>query len=165
MVKIKISENTTLAIFQVYAPTLGSDSKDIKNFYNSFEEFHEKEKEEYSIIMGDFNAKIGGEIEMNGCTGSYAIGITNKSGFKLGKFCLRNNLKIANTFFNLLPEEKLNWKSPDGKTKNEIDHLLTNRISLITDNKIINNFLFSSDHRPVASTLTFQEKKTLPPPP
>ena len=109
-----------------------------------------------SIIMGDFNAKVGSEPEMEGCTGPYAMGVTNKSGSKLGKFCLSNNLKIANTYFNHTPEQKWTWRAPDGKTKNEIDHLLTNQISVISDNKILEGFLFSSDHRPVVSCFRTQ---------
>ena len=149
--KLEIEKGTKIAIFQVYAPTLGSDSGEIKAFYRDLNEFYETQKEKISIIMGDFNAKIGSEPEMEGCTGPYAVGATNKSGGKLAKFCFKNNLKIANTYFNQPPEKKWTWRSPDGKTKNEIDHLLTNQVSAILDNRILENFLFSSDHRPVMS--------------
>lgn len=41
------------------------------------------------------------------------------------------------------------WKSPDGNTRNEIDHLLTNNIRIIKNNTVLTDFSFSSDHRPV----------------
>ena len=114
--------------------------------------------------MGDFNAKIGREIEMEGCTGPYASGSTNKSGFKLGKLCQKLNLKIANTFFDRSLEEKWTWRSPDGKTKNEIDHLLTDCVSSFTEITTLNDFLFASDHRPVAACLTLRDSVHSPPP-
>lgn len=96
--------------------------------------------------MGDFDAKIGEDFELTGCTGPFTLGTTNKIGFKLGKFCSRNNLKIVNTFFSRPREEEWTWRSPDGKTKNEIDHLLANCIPLIKNNKTLDDFLFSSNH-------------------
>ncbi len=38
---------------------------------------------------------------------------------------------------------------PDKKTKNEIDHLLVNDVTIIKDVAVIRNFEFLSDHRPV----------------
>lgn len=50
-------------------------------------------------------------------------------------------------------------KIPPWKNKTEIDHLLTNHISLVSDNRTLSDFLFSSDHQPVASALIFREKR------
>ena len=84
--------------------------------------------------MGDFKVKVGGEKEMEGCVGPYTVEDSNKSGYKLGKTCMGLNLKIANTFFDHPKEEKWRWKFPDGRTTNEIDHILTDDIRLIYEN-------------------------------
>ena len=128
--KFSINKKVKLAIFQVYAPTMAATKEERKDFYRTLEECYIRECEQYSIIMGDFNSKIGADHEIKGCTGLYARGQTNKNGFKLGKFCQQLNLKIVSTYFDNPTEERWTWKSPDGNTKNEIDYLITN-LSLI----------------------------------
>ena len=81
--------------------------------------------------MGDWNAKVGQGVGMEGVMGSYGIGEQNENGERLIEFAACHNLKKANTFFN--KKEKLKWTSmsPDWKTKNEIDHLLINGLRIV----------------------------------
>lgn len=51
--------------------------------------------------MGDFNAKDGKEQEMSGCMG---LSKRSRKGYKLGKFCLKHNLKIVNIVLFLTPQ-------------------------------------------------------------
>lgn len=48
----------------------------------------------------------GGEPEMGGCTSPFISDSSNESGYELGKFCMRLNLKAANTFFDHPPDNK-----------------------------------------------------------
>ncbi len=59
------------------------------------------------------------------------------------------NLKIANTFFQKRQSRRWTWRSADGRTMNEIDHLLIDNLNIVTDVGVISTFDFSSDHRPV----------------
>ncbi len=45
-------------------------------------------------------------------------------GELLKEFAIKNNFKIANTFFEKKEQRKFTWVSADRKTKNEIDHTL-----------------------------------------
>lgn len=56
-------------------------------------------------------------------------------------------MKIAASFFNKKVSKKWTWKSPDGVTENEIDHLMINNMKIVKNIEILNNFSFSSDHR------------------
>ncbi len=61
--KMKIEEKVTLTIIQIYAPTARTDKEEIKKFCKELEGTWMKEKEYYTIIMGDSNSKIGKEVE------------------------------------------------------------------------------------------------------
>ena len=58
-----------------------------------------------------------------------------------------HNLKIANTLFVKKTQWKWTWESPDGRTKNEIDHFLINDARIVCNSEILSRFKFSSDHR------------------
>ena len=52
-----------LSIIQVYAPTTAYDDNEIESFYESVQQI---KNQDITIIMGDFNAKIGEGSEPNG---------------------------------------------------------------------------------------------------
>ena len=120
--KMKVDKNTNLLIIQVYAPTTVAEEKITEEFYKLLEETYEKEKEYYTIIMGDWNAKIGNEGQKHPNIGKFTIGNTNENGEKLINFMLKFNLKLGGSYFKKRAGRKWTWLSPDGNTKNEIDH-------------------------------------------
>jgi len=63
--------------------------------------------------------------------------------------------EIANSFFQKREGRKWTWKSPDRKTKNEIDFIMTDRIDTIKDVTVINKVDIGSDHRMVACRTKF----------
>jgi endonuclease/exonuclease/phosphatase family metal-dependent hydrolase len=67
-----------------------------KEFYECLEEtYHETEKWDLVIIMGDFKAKTRKEEYQKKAVGKYTIhDITNENGNLLGQFPTRNGLKI-----------------------------------------------------------------------
>ena len=79
--------------------------------------------------MGDFNAKLGG-LHTNYPTsiGKHTIGEYNERGELLAKFCARNKLVVTNTRFH--KRKHHTWTSPDGKTKNQIDFILTRNTTI-----------------------------------
>ncbi len=79
--------------------------------------------------------------------GKYRINKTNGNGERLINLADKNNLKIMNFFQERAYKRKQTWKSPDGHTKNEIDHFLPNDKRVGTNCEVLNNFQFSLDHK------------------
>ncbi|KAK3757609.1 hypothetical protein RRG08_000125 [Elysia crispata] len=98
--KVKLQEGS-LQIIQVYAPTTDYDDEEAEKFYEDLENAIEK-KCANTVIMGDFNAKIGvkDEDEENEWIGPFGIGTRNERGEKLIDFCTANRLFVTNSFFN-----------------------------------------------------------------
>ncbi len=160
-IKLQIEKGVKLLVVQVYAPTAGAEEDEIKKFYNDLSTVLQREREYYTIIMGDFNAKIGGGKTKDNTIGKFGLGERNKRGKELIEFAYRNNLKIANTFFQKRKGRKWTWKSPDQRTINEIDHLLINDIKIIKDVDIVIGMDCLSDHRMVRGKLEIQRRSLI----
>ncbi|XP_071963831.1 uncharacterized protein [Antedon mediterranea] len=80
------------------------------------------------IIMGDFNAKVGSNLEKNHAMGRFGLGHANERGEKLVDFCIENDLVLTNTLFPQHPRRlyRPTWISPDGNYRNQIglDYIL-----------------------------------------
>ena len=77
------------------------------------------------IVAGDLNAQVGSDntssyraMRTHGC------GTMNNNGERLVEFCSMNNLVIGGTLFQHRDIHKLTWSSPNGRVKNQIDHLM-----------------------------------------
>lgn len=151
--------NDTLSIIQVYAPTERATDQEVETFYQDISRAKEKCFKNV-IILGDFNAKIGIQKECHGnLIGKYGSGNRNDRGEKLLEFAYEEDLAIMNTFFKKNINQRWTWMSPDDKTKNEIDYILSNRKDLFTDVDVLKNVKFRSDHRLLRGTLEFVNKK------
>lgn len=77
--------------------------------------------------MSDINAKVGDDnTDCERAMGRHRCGGMNDNGERLVDFCLNNNCVIGGTIFPHRIIHKLTWKSPDGSTINQIDHILIN---------------------------------------
>ena len=63
------------------------------------------------------------------------------------------NFKIMNTQFQKKAGRRWTWRSPDGNTKNEIDYIMTDKPSMVTDVTVINHVNIGSDHRMVMGSI------------
>ncbi|XP_073820500.1 uncharacterized protein [Musca autumnalis] len=102
------------------------------------------------------NAKVGCvNTDFENVMGTNGLGTANENGELLKEFCGTNNLVIGGTLFPHKTAHKITWVSPDGSTKNQIDHFCINRLwrrSIIdVRNKRIADI--SSDHRLVIAEL------------
>jgi hypothetical protein len=80
------------------------------------------------IILGDFNAKVGRENIFKPTTGNERLHETsNDNGFRVANFATSKNLVARSTMFPHRKIHKYTWTSPEGKTHNQIDHILTDR--------------------------------------
>ena len=88
-------------ICSIYAPTLQADDEVKNNFYQLLEqEIENVSQTETVIILGDFNARVGGVFESwNGILGKHGIGNMNDNGQLVLVLCASQNLCITNAFF------------------------------------------------------------------
>ena len=116
-----------ITLIQIYAPTKIADEEETEKFYSDLQNVIDKiNRQDFIIIMGDFNAKVGAErtAEERYFIGPHSLGTRNEAGDRLITFCSENNLVIANTLFKQHPRRLFTWVSPDGKTKNQIDYII-----------------------------------------
>ena len=79
-VTIKLNNRYNLKIIQVYAPTCSHSDEEIESFYEDVHLASERIKTNFTIIMGDFNAKIGKKTEGETAVGNHGIGTRNERG-------------------------------------------------------------------------------------
>jgi endonuclease/exonuclease/phosphatase family metal-dependent hydrolase len=111
------------------APTeeKGDESKDsfYEGVFDHFPKYHTK------ILLGDFNAKVGREDTFKPTIGNESLHQDNNdNGVRVVNFATSKNLAIKSTMFPHQNIRKYTWTFPDGKTHNQIDHILTDRRSL-----------------------------------
>jgi hypothetical protein len=79
-------------------------------------------------ILGDFNVKVGGENIFKPTVGNDSLHeISNDSGVRVVNFARSKNFVVKSTMFPHCKIHKYTWTSPEGKTHNQIDHVLIDR--------------------------------------
>ena len=114
-----------ITVIQVYAPTSNAEEAEVEWFYEDLQDLLELKKTQKDVlfIIGDWNAKVGSQ-ETPGITGKFGFGVQNEAGQRLIKFCQENALVTINTLFQQHKRRLCTWKSPDGRHRNQIDHIL-----------------------------------------
>jgi hypothetical protein len=80
------------------------------------------------ILLGDFNAKVGREDIFKPTIGNESSHeISTDNGVRVVNFATSKNLVVKSTMFPHRSIHKYTWTSPDGKTHNQIDHILIDR--------------------------------------
>lgn len=79
--------------------------------------------------------------------GNHGLEGRNDRGETLLGFLLQNNLFQMNSFFPKRPNRRWTWRSPDGRTKNEIDFIITDKRYIVKDVSVLNKVTTGSDHR------------------
>ena len=129
---IKARYNSTyakLTVIVCYAPTEDTEEEEKDTFYDSLQRtVDETPRHDVLLVMGDLNAKVGSDNEgKEGTMGREGLGDGNNNGERLSTFCQENNLVIGGTLFMHKNIHKVTWNSPDGQTKNQIDHVIINK--------------------------------------
>jgi hypothetical protein len=139
-----------LTSIQCYAPTNEADDEEKTDFYLALQSEIEKvPTHDVTIVMDDLNAKVGNERVM----GKYGCGNINDNGERLVDLCGTNNLVIGGTIFPHREIHRLTWISPNGRDKNQIDHIIINgtwRRSL-QNVRVMRGADVASDHHLVSS--------------
>ena len=88
---ISIGKSRTLKIIQAYAPTSLCEEEELEDFYLEVDEALKK-KSTYTVLMGDFNAKIGRSCIGGKLIGKFCLGDRNDRGERLATFAETNRL-------------------------------------------------------------------------
>jgi len=76
------------------------------------------------LVVGDLNAKVGKENRFRPTIGPGSLhSISNNNGTRLVNFASLKDFIISSTYFPRKDIHKHKWKSPDGRTQNQIDHI------------------------------------------
>lgn len=148
-IRIKMKFNN-ISLFTVHAPTEDKEEVIKDQFYSQVEREMDKcPDNDIKILMGDFNAKVGKERAHIQITGKHSLhDNSNDNGERLIDFSAGRNLVIRSTTFPHRQIHKGTWTSPDGKTINQIDHILISarHFSSISDVRTMRGAASDSDH-------------------
>ncbi|XP_060531503.1 uncharacterized protein LOC132705089 [Cylas formicarius] len=90
-------------IIQTYAPTADKSTNELEAWYTELEELIKvTKKQDLTVIMGDFNAKIG-QGRLSDLVGEFGLGDRNNRGERLIEFCQQHNMAVTNTWFKHHP--------------------------------------------------------------
>ena len=158
------SKFAKMTVIVCYAPQEDKSVEEKEEFYEKLNEtVQETPRHDVIIALGDLNAKVGQDNSSRERTfGKEGLNQeTNDNGERLIDFCEENNLIIGGTLFKHREIHKYTWTSPDGKTKNQIDHIMINkkwRTSLL-DVKTKRGADIASDHELVVAKVKLKLRK------
>ncbi|CAG9121819.1 unnamed protein product [Plutella xylostella] len=155
---LRISKRYSMKVIQVYAPTSKHTDDEVELAYEDVSSALRKFTTHFMVVMGDFNAKLGKQEGGETKVGSHGFGVRNHRGQMLADFLEKEGLYMMNSFYKKKPQRKWTWISPDGKTKNEIDFILTDKKHIFNDVSVISRVKTGSDHRLVRGTLNINCK-------
>nr|KAG5686923.1 hypothetical protein BaRGS_020732 [Batillaria attramentaria] len=118
-----------LNIIQCYAPTMMRKRRKKDDFYQQLQTVIDRGgAKDMTILMGDFNAKIGSDnTGYENTMGTHGLGQMNENGERFADFCALNQLVIGGSIFPHKRIHKATWRSPDHVTENQIDHICISR--------------------------------------
>ena len=100
MILDKLNSKSTLKILQVYAQTSAHDDEEMEEMYEDIAGLMDYKSTRYTIVIGDFNAKVGTHKQDNEpVITKYGVGQRNERGDRLVEFAISQKLCIANTWF------------------------------------------------------------------
>jgi hypothetical protein len=113
----------------VHAPSEEKSDELKDRFYEELEQvFYRFPKHQMKILIGEFNEKLGRENIFKPTIGKESLHKdSNDNGVRIVNFATLKNLVVTSTMFPHRNIHKYTWTSPDGKTHNQIDHILIDR--------------------------------------
>ena len=134
------SKYKKLTVIQTYEPTNDATDEEKDEFYNQLQDSVSScNRHDMIVVMGDLNAKVGSNnTNRENVMGTFGVRVINDNG--------------EMTIGTILPHKeihKLTWKSPDGKTINQIDHVMrvNGRMrTSILDTRVMRGADVYSDH-------------------
>ena len=120
------SRHINLSVVVAYAPTEDAMDGVKDEFYQQLSgAFDELPGHDVKFLLGDFNARIGRDnSSWSGVIGQQSLhDSSNDNGLRLLEFCAMYQLTIGGTIFQHRDIHKASWRSPNGQTVTQIDHI------------------------------------------
>ena len=113
----------------------------------------------YTIVMEDFNAKVGGQTNTSErATGCFGLGQRYERGDTHVEWAASKNFKYMNTQFQKKAGRRWTCRNPDGHTKHEIDYIMTDKPIMVTEVTVINRINIGSEHRMVMGSIALNTR-------
>lgn len=91
--------------------------------------------------------------------GKFGYGERNERGSRLLLNYLQQHGSYAmNSFFGKKSQNRWTWINRDGRKKNEIDYIFSNRKKIVHDVLVLNRFSTGSDHRMIRTKVVLNTK-------
>lgn len=166
LIRVRLnSKFCKLTILQCYAPTNEVEEEVKEDWYEQLQMAVSQVPQHDVLLTGNVNAKVGtnnfnNEREL----GRHGCGDRNNNDERLDDFCMSNNLVIGGTIFPHKNIHKLTWQSPDGRTINQIDHIIINGkwCRSLQDVRAYWGADAFSDHYLIPATIKLKLKKPSP---
>ncbi|GFR63382.1 endonuclease-reverse transcriptase, partial [Elysia marginata] len=126
-------------------------------------ELSEIPRHDVITLIGDLNAEVGDEnIGAERTMGIHGCGSINNNCERLVELCTSNDLVIGGTLFEHPAIHKLTWYSPNGRDKNQIDHIAINNIwrRSLLDVRVKRGADVGSDHLLVIASIRLKLRRT-----
>lgn len=138
------------SIINTHAPTNDSSDDEKDTFYELMRKAYDDcPRYDIKMVLGDMNAKVGREEAFRPTIGKWSVHEdTNENGLRLIDFSSEKGMVIKGTFFRHKRIHQATWESPDGVTKNQIDHCLIDgrHFSDVKNVKVCRGANVDSDH-------------------
>ena len=150
------SGSAKLTVLVCYAPTEAATDANKDVFYLLLQSVLDHiPARSITVLLGDMNAKVGPFTPGDGeIVGRHGLGVRNDNGTRLVDLCQRCGLVIGGTMFPHKQVHKGTWRSPDGRTVNQIDHIAISRrhrAFLIDVRSFRGADIGLTDHYPIAA--------------
>jgi hypothetical protein len=118
-----------IIVLNVHAPTEDKIDDIKENLYEELECIFDKFPKYYmKILVGDFNAKLGRDDVLKPTIGNGSLHeISNDNAVRVVNVATSKYFIDNCTMFPHCSIHKYTWTSPDGKSNNEINHILIDR--------------------------------------
>ena len=152
-----------LNVIQCYAPTNDTEDEKKEDFYQHLQTVLDRVgKKDMTILMGDFNAKIGSDnTGYEEVMGKQGLGEMNENGATFADLCSLNQLVIGGSIFLHKRTHKATWRLPDHVTENQINQACINKKfrRSCQDVRVMRRADIPSDHHLLVMTVTLRLKK------
>ena len=120
------SKHINISVTVVYAPTEDAENSMKDAFYRELNDVQSGlPAHDIKLVLGDFNARVGRDTDAHpGVIGKHSYHTeSNDNGKRMLDFCTMHQLTIGGTLFEHKDIHKTTWRSPNGQTVTQIDHI------------------------------------------
>jgi len=116
-----------ISIINAHALTEDKEEPIKEEFYETLERtYNGRPKSHIKIFIEDFNKQVGQKLIYCAYTGRHNIHeFTSDNGSRLINFAAPRHMTVNSTMFEHKDIYKVTWRRPEGRTRNQIDHVLT----------------------------------------